>query len=266
MSPVRARTATIRTPALYRCTVSHLRREGARHELSYPRRLWLVDLDDLPRPPWPLRALFGFHAADHLGNPRRSLRENVDAFLALHDMDVMGGRVLMLAQPRALGYAYDPFTAFWCHDRAGHLRCVIAEVLSTFGDRHCYLLRVDDEGRAEVAKELYVSPFFPVDGRYLVRFTLDDAHVSLTVVLRRPDGPRATGPDEEHTAFVATLRGERVVGAGTGPCAMAGHPFVTYRTIALIHYESWRLRRKKLSMRRRRHHPPQAGVDRSLSG
>lgn len=260
-------SATIRTPALYRCTLSHRRREGARHHFSYAYRLWLVDLDDLPRPPWPLRALLRFRAADHLGNPQRSIRDNVDAFLARHDIDLMGGRVLMLAQARALGYVFDPITVFWCHDRDGYLRCVIAEVRNTFGDRHCYLLRTDEKGRAEATKELYVSPLFTVDGRYLMRFVLDDAYVSLAMILRRPDGPRAAGPDEEHTAFVATLRGERVSGAGAGLLrAVVGHPFLTYRTTALMYYEIWRLRRKGLPIRRKRHHIPQPGVDRSISG
>ena len=43
---------------------------------------------------------------------------------------------------------------------------MVAEVHNTYGQRHCYLLRTDPRGRAETAKEFYVSPFFPVDGRY----------------------------------------------------------------------------------------------------
>ena len=47
--------------------------------------------------------------------------------------------------------------------------CVVAEVHNTYGERHCYLLRPDDAGRAEAAKEFYVSPFFAVDGSYEMR-------------------------------------------------------------------------------------------------
>ena len=46
---------------------------------------------------------------------------------------------------------------------------MVAEVHNTYGERHCYLLRTDEPDRADVAKEFYVSPFFPVDGAYRMR-------------------------------------------------------------------------------------------------
>ena len=51
--------------------------------------------------------------------PRRSLRANVDAYLAENGIDLRGGRVTMLANARAFGYVFNPLSLFWCHDLDG---------------------------------------------------------------------------------------------------------------------------------------------------
>ncbi|MBN9620962.1 MAG: DUF1365 family protein, partial [Actinobacteria bacterium] len=103
----------------------------------------------------------------------------------------------MLADARAAGYVFNPLTLFWCHDRSGAVVAVIAEVHNTYGQRHRYLLRPDDAGRAEVAKEFYVSPFYPVDGHYRMSLPEPGERLALTITLHRPD----------ERPFVATVRG-----------------------------------------------------------
>ena len=90
----------------------------------------------------------------------------MDRFLGARGIDLGGGRVLMLAHARVLGYVFNPLTVYWCHRADGTLACVMAEVHNTYGQRHAYLLRTDERGRARVGKEFYVSPFHPVDGSY----------------------------------------------------------------------------------------------------
>ena len=46
----------------------------------------------------------------------------------------------MLANARVFGHVFDPLTVFWCFASDGALRCVVAEVHNTFGERHAYLL------------------------------------------------------------------------------------------------------------------------------
>jgi DUF1365 family protein len=138
-------------PRLYRTRVTHGRTERVHHGFAYRHATWLVDLDELPRLPRLLRAVARFDARDHLGDPRATIRDNVDAYLAANDIDLAGGSILMLATPRSLGHAFNPLTVYWCHDRVGALRCVVAEVHNTYGERHCYLLRPDADGRASAA-------------------------------------------------------------------------------------------------------------------
>jgi hypothetical protein len=68
------------TAALYECRIVHARRAPLRNAFSYRTYQWLVDLDELPSPRGWLRLLAGFHARDHLGDPGRTIRANVDEF------------------------------------------------------------------------------------------------------------------------------------------------------------------------------------------
>ena len=207
-----------RDAALYECRVWHSRRTPVANSFAYRTYLWLVDLDDLPSPAGPLRLLASFRPRDHLGDPRQTIRANVDAFLRARGVDLRGGRVLMLAHARVLGHVFNPLTLYWCHDQDGALANVIAEVHNTYGQRHAYLLGPDDRGRARVPKEFYVSPFYPVDGSYRMSVPLPRERLDLAVVLDRPDGSR----------FAATVRGSAVP-AGTRALlrAAARHPWST---------------------------------------
>ena len=187
------------TPALYTAQLRHLRRAAPRRDFTHRVYLWLVDLDALPRLPWWLRPFAVFRAADHLGRPERSIRANLDAWLAGQGIDLAGGRVLMLANARVAGYVFNPITLYWCHRPDGALACVVAEVHNTYGERHCYLLDPDETGRATADKRLYVSPFQPLDGDYLMRVPRPGRELAITVVLRH----------QGEVALTATLNGTR---------------------------------------------------------
>ncbi len=157
------------TAALYPCQITHVRTQPFRRAFRYGSYLWLVDPDDLPEVPAPLRALARFRARDHLGAPGASIRANVDAYLARHGVDLAGGRVLMLASAATLGWAFNPLSLFWCYGPDGRLAAVLAEVHNTYRGRHVYMLRPDLAGRAGADKSFYVSPFLPLTGQYRMR-------------------------------------------------------------------------------------------------
>jgi uncharacterized protein len=253
-------------PAVYRCRLTHSRLGGVRHSFRHTVYLWLTDVDDLPSLRWPLTRLARFDSRDHLGAPGRSLRANLDAFLAAHGIALAGGRALMLAQPRGLGYAFDPVTFFFCYDGQENPACVVAEVRNTFGERHCYLIRPGTDCDP-VPKQLYVSPFYPADGHYRMRLALAGTELMAAITLYRPSRPhgqeRPPGGTDVRPALTAVLEGRRV----SAPASLAGsllrprRVLAAYRTIALIHWQAWRLRARGVTAARRRYHQPQAGVD-----
>jgi hypothetical protein len=212
------------TAALYDTVVTHVRRERLDREFTHRGYLWLVDIDDLPRLPGPLRPLARFHAADHIGSPDRTIRQNLDRWLAEHGV-APPAKVLMLANARVLGYVFNPITVYWCHRPDGSIDCVVAEVHNTYHQRHCYLLRPDELGRASTDKALYVSPFLDMGGEYLMRLPVPDDRLAVTVVLRQGD----------RTPLSATLRGTRRPGdARTLLRMVLRRPLMPQRVAVLI--------------------------------
>lgn len=159
-----------------------------------------------PQLPWWLRPFARFHADDHFADPfscppHSSLRDRLDAFFAARGLAVPDGRITALLQARVLGYVFNPLSIFWCHDRDGQLRHVIAEVHNTYGGRHAYLLPPADLP-VVTAKNFYVSPFHQLAGYYLIRAPRPDRELDVTVTLHRDR--RQVCPE-----FTATLRGQR---------------------------------------------------------
>jgi cyclopropane fatty-acyl-phospholipid synthase-like methyltransferase/DUF1365 family protein len=210
---------------LYEVEIAHVRTEPMRHDVRHRSYQWFVDLDDLPRLPPGLRALARFDARDHFGDPQRSIRANVEAYLAENGIDLRGGAITMLANARSLGYVFNPLSLFWCHGADGELVCVVAEVRNTYGGRHCYLLRTDEAGRAETEKAFYVSPFYPVDGYYRMSVPEPGKRLALNITLHRPQA----------RPFTASVRGVRRPATLRAVLATAlRRPLETYLVRALI--------------------------------
>ncbi|RAJ69160.1 hypothetical protein K378_02050 [Streptomyces sp. Amel2xB2] len=238
--------------ALYECLVTHVRTRPLRHTVRHRTYMWLTDLDRLPRLPRVLRPLARFETRDHFGGGAPSIRAGLERFLAARGVGPPTGQVLMLAHARVLGHVFNPLTLYWCHDRDGRLVCVVAEVHNTYGERHCYLLHTDDDGEATAAKELYVSPFFPVDGAYRMRLPRPGDRLSLTVRLERAGG----------RPFTATLRGRRRPATRAELLrATLRHPWPTLAVTAAIRLHGVRLWLRGLPVRPRPRHRIQEGLE-----
>ncbi|MFJ3666152.1 DUF1365 domain-containing protein [Streptomyces sp. NPDC090106] len=233
-------------PALYPCTVAHVRTGPRRYALRHRTYLWLIDPDRPPRLPAALRPLARFDARDHFTGDHPTLRAGLDAFLATHGMSLDGGRVLMLTHARVFGYVFNPLTLYWCHGPAGDLRCVVAEVHNTYGGRHAYLLTPEATEGTGVDKEFYVSPFFPVDGHYRMRLPSPGDRLALTVHLDREGG----------RAFTATVRGSRREATAVALLRQAlRHPLSTLVVSAAIRFHGIRLYLRGLPVQPRPDHP-----------
>jgi DUF1365 family protein len=170
--------------ALYTAEVRHTRLTPVHYAFTQRTYYWLVDIDAMPRLPFYVRPMAVVSPRDHFGDPRSSIRQNVDRLLAARGVELPGGRVLMLCQARVLGHVFNPLTVFWCHREDDSVACVIAEVHNTYGGRHCYVFAPDARGRAVAVKQFHVSPFFPVDGEYRMRLPAPGARLHLAVDYR----------------------------------------------------------------------------------
>jgi DUF1365 family protein len=243
-------------PAIVSGHVAHRRLGPIRHAFRHGAYEWLVDLDHLPRVPWLLRPAAGFRACDHLGGSAAGaaadIKTNLERYLATRDVRLGdGGRVVMLTNARVLGHVFNPLTVFWCFGADDALRCIVAEVHNTYGERHAYMLEPDSDGAVHTEKQLYVSPFNDVSGAYRLRFQLDRQRVRVTVGLERGD----------ETVFEAVFDGVPSP-ATTAQVARAvlRRPMMPLRVAALIRVHGLLLWLRRLPIVDRTPHRPQEGV------
>jgi uncharacterized protein len=231
---------------VYRGVVRHRRFVPVPHEFQYQLFMSLLDIDRVDalvgvsplvsRNRWNLAT---FDDRDHLGDPKRSLRDRLRDHARDHDTTLPDGPVFLLTHLRYAGYVFNPISLYYCCDDEGRLRRVLADVRNTYGGRRSYWLDpVDDvphRFRASAAKSLYVSPFMPMAADYEFLLTRPaDTLVAHMNVTSRDGGERM---------FDATLELERRPWtAGAIHRALAGYPLMTAKVIAAIHYQAIKLR------------------------
>ncbi len=244
--------------ALYRGTLTHVRRAVRPHAFSYRTYQVLLNLDELPQLAaslWPLgynrRALTTFYDRDHLHPGPRPVHEKLQRLFHRAGLAHPGGPTLLLTNLRVLGYVFNPVSFYYCLDADRTLRLVVAEVNNTFGERHCYLLtdlRLAAGGvQAVAAKVFHVSPFFPIAGEYRFTFTPPAQRLHVHIQLRR----------EGQLDFWAEFAAQRQpLTSRTLLAALIGVPLVTLRTIIAIHWQALLLWRKGVPFYRKPAPPP----------
>lgn len=170
------------TPALSLGAVMHARHVPVEHRFAYSAFTLCVPLSRLRAIDLPLLrvnrpAPLALYEKDHGARDGSPLLPWIHALLARHGVDSADGEIVLQTVPRLFGYVFNPVSFWYCHDRDGKLRAVLAEVNNTFGDRHNYLVVHPDQRPIEAddvlvaQKVFHVSPFFPVQGEYRFRFT-----------------------------------------------------------------------------------------------
>ncbi|RDU96323.1 DUF1365 domain-containing protein [Trinickia dinghuensis] len=105
------------------------------------------------------------------------------------------GEIWLQTLPRLFGYAFNPVSFWFCHDRSGALRALYADVRNTFGAHHGYLLSAP--GHAPIVndtvltcrKTFHVSPFCHVKGQYAFHVRRDGDRTAVAIDYGDGDGP-----------------------------------------------------------------------------
>jgi uncharacterized protein len=227
---------------LFLGSLRHRRFTPVAHAFTYPLFMALLDIDRLPElmrvsvvTSYNTWNWASFDDRDHLGDPRRPLRDRLEADAARHGIAVPDGRIFLLTNLRYLGYCFNPVSFFYCFDRGQQLQLVLAEVRNTFGGAHNYWLRPESASptfRSTAAKSLYVSPFMPIDLEYAFAFTTPEER--LTVHMKTIEAGSV--------GFDATLSLERRPWTAREiRRALVRHPAMTAAVMAGIHWQAWRL-------------------------
>jgi DUF1365 family protein len=226
-------------------TVRHRRARPFVYELDHDvwyAALDLSELDDVARANRLLgrnrRNILSFRDRDHMDPPADDVATAIDSHLRADGFDPDGWRITLVTNLRVFGYVFSPASFFLCRDRDGELRLVVIEVHNTHGERHLYTLRPAGDTpdfRASMDKDFYVSPFLEMGGSYTVRVRDEESRLRITINEHEDDALK----------LHASLDLRRIPLTDRNLARMlVSHPFVTHRTIAMIHLHAWRLWRR----------------------
>ncbi|MGQ0671727.1 MAG: DUF1365 domain-containing protein [Hyphomicrobium sp.] len=243
--------------AAYTGTVVHKRLRPRPHALSYRVFSLLLDVDRIDECAARLwcfnRNRFGllsFHDRDHGKGDGTPVAEQAREVLARAGIDTGGGRILLLAYPRVLGYVFNPLSVYYAFDAGDRLAALIYEVNNTFGERKSYVVRAGTNRDGVFAqsspKQMYVSPFAAGSGRYGFRVTEPGESLLVGVQFRDPDGPLL----KTHFAGRAEPLTDRTL-AGL----MLRFPLMTLKVITAIHVEALKLWLKGVPLSERHRSP-----------
>jgi DUF1365 family protein len=138
--------------------------------------------------------------------------------------------------PRILGYAFNPLSIYFCHRRNNTISAIFYEVSNTFGERHNYLIPVQDDVkgpiRQESLKSFYVSPFMSTEMAYSFAVVPPGEDLMVSIVGRDTEGP----------LIVAKLSATRQdLTDATLARAFLAYPLLTLKVIAGIYWEALRI-------------------------
>lgn len=194
-------------------------------------------------------APFALRAADHGPRDGSALQPWIAALLEAQGLaHVCDGEVVLQTMPRMFGFVFNPVSFWFCHDRDGALRAVLAEVNNTFGERHNYLVHhadlrpIGDNDVLQARKVFHVSPFFPVQGEYRFRFIARDAVHSVHIDYW-----------DKGQCVLSTRIGGRakpLTGAAMARWLLR-FPFMTLGVVARIHWQALRLWCKRVRFYRK---------------
>lgn len=223
--------------------VRHKRIKPVEHAFAYPTYFLM-----LPMRSWAhsasstikrnSRAALSFYDKDH-GDGRADSLAWLDELLRSEGIDDATGEVWLHCYPRVLGYTFKPVSFWYCHRANNTLRAIVIEVNNTFGERHCYLLDKPVFGAEQTAaKVFHVSPFNHVDGSYRFRFMTTSSST-----LARVDYDDASGSllETSVTGELTSLTQQAI------RKALWRYPMMTFGVIARIHWQAFKLWRKRVS-------------------
>ncbi len=223
--------------------VKHHRLRPAEHRFSYGvfcLRLRLSQLEEAANGLFSLNRfnLVSFDFRDHGARDGSHPLQWIRALLQQEGLGCADGEIWLQCFPRVLGYVFNPVSFWFCEDREGRLRAVLAEVNNTFGETHCYLLTregnvpIEGEDTLETRKVFHVSPFLEVRGGYRFRFSHRHATRIARIDYLDDQGPALYTSIAGHTTPLTATRLLR---------AVLRHPLMTLAVMARIHWQALRL-------------------------
>ena len=180
-----------------------------------------------------------FYDRDHGKCDGSNLQDWAKALFEQYNIHTEEGHITLVCMPRVLGYVFNP-VSFWLYrDDNNHLLAVLCEVNNTFGERHTYIC-AHENGQAIGSGDLlrgkkvfHVSPMLKREGHYHFRFNITEKEFGIWIDFINDDEKKQLA-----TSLVGSLQ---TMNSQSLRRAFWRYPLVTFKVIALIHWQALKL-------------------------
>lgn len=143
---------------------------------------------------------------------------------------ISADQVFLLANPRIMGYVFNPVSFFFCLSNSIHVATIV-EVNNTFGEQKHYVVPASAAAQSE-QKNFYVSPFLSAFAEFRMKLKAPGDLLEIGIHTLSGNG----------TELVAEMRGQRHELTRLNLLRFfLKYPFHTVRVIVLIHWYALRL-------------------------
>ena len=226
---------------IYSGFVTHRRFKPKRHFFTYKTFSLLIDLHEIENLSKKIKFfsynkfnILSFYNIDHGPRDGSSLVNWVKNTLANAKIDIGSGTIKLLCYPRFFGYVFNPLSIFYCYNDKLQLKAVLYEVKNTFNEQHTYVFSATSSNLIlhRCNKKFYVSPFMEMKTFY--NFRLLKPGKILNVFIKQSD--------HEGTLLTACQAGKRIeISTKNLFNEFITHPLMSFKIIAAIHFEAFRL-------------------------
>ena len=231
----------IKNSTIYNGKVVHRRYKPKEHYFKYNVFSLLIDLQELDIIQNKIKIfsynkfnIISFFDIDHGPRDGSSIKEWIIKNLKSIWINDDKIQIKLLCYPRIFGYVFNPLSVFFIYDQKSRLISILYEVKNTFGEQHTYIFRTDDNKtiKNNCSKKFHVSPFIEMECHYYFRVLKPSDKISVII----------DQSDKNWKLLYASQDGKaKQLNEKNLLISYISHPLMTFKIIAAIHYEAFKL-------------------------
>ncbi|MFT5169778.1 MAG: DUF1365 family protein [Candidatus Omnitrophota bacterium] len=225
---------------LYECNVMHHRVEPKDYKFSHRVFYFYLDLDELDKLSSKNKyfshnqsGIFSFYDEDHINFGSENICKNIETYVKENGIEQRIDKIMLLTNVRVFGYIFNPVCFYYCFDEKGQPLCVVTEICNTFKEIKPFFMGPEtlQEGAfiSQQKKYFYISPFIELD--VPMDFKIKIPNNSLDI---RIDDLK----QKKKFLYTALVGTRKELNNTTLLWYGIKYPFVTLKTIFLIHYHA----------------------------
>ena len=179
--------------------------------------------------------IVSFYDEDHGPRDGTSVKEWVIKNLQDNQIDTQDIKIKLLCYPRIFGFVFNPLSIFFMYNKKSELISILYEVKNTFDEQHTYIFKNKENENTikhTCKKKFHVSPFIEMNCTYFFKILKPGDKISVII----------DQYDEEGKLLYASQDGSRVeLNNKNLFLSYLKHPLMTFKIIAAIHFEAFKL-------------------------